>query len=68
MELTLPLLFLYLLCGLLCLIFLSLFFQVKELLSSAMDEVISSIHLNDSLGIQNLVLSAVGLGKYILFF
>jgi hypothetical protein len=42
-------------------------FQVKELLSSAMDEVTSSLHLNDGLGIQNLILSAVGLGKYVVF-
>jgi hypothetical protein len=32
-----------------------------------MDEVLSSLHLDNSLGIQNLVLSAVGLGRYILF-
>jgi hypothetical protein len=41
--------------------------QVKELLSSAMDEVTSSLHLNDGLGIQNLILSAAGLGKYVVF-
>ncbi|PNF35324.1 hypothetical protein B7P43_G04834 [Cryptotermes secundus] len=37
--------------------------KVKELLSSPMDEVTSSLHLNDGLGIQNLVLSAVGLAQ-----
>jgi hypothetical protein len=37
--------------------------QVKQLLSSKMDEVTSSLHKNDGLGIQNLVLSAVGLGE-----
>jgi hypothetical protein len=67
MELNLLFLFFYVLCAWLCLIFLSHFFQVKELLSSPMNEVTSSLHLNDGLGIQNLVLSAVGLGKYILF-
>lgn len=36
--------------------------KVKQLLSSTMDEVTSSLHMNDGLGIQNLVLSAVGLG------
>lgn len=37
--------------------------QVKQMLSSKMDEVTSSLHKNDGLGIQNLVLSAVGLGE-----
>jgi len=37
--------------------------QVKQMLSSKMDEVTSSLHKNDGLGIQNSVLSAVGLGK-----
>jgi hypothetical protein len=37
--------------------------QVKQLLSSTMDEVTSSLHMNDGLGVQNLVLSAVGLGE-----
>jgi hypothetical protein len=41
--------------------------QVKQLLSSTMDEVTSSLHTNDGLGIQNLVLSAVGLGEYLVF-
>ena len=37
--------------------------QVKQMLSSKMDEVTSSLHKNDGLGMQNLVLSAVGLGE-----
>lgn len=33
------------------------------MLSSTMDEVNSSLHMNDGLGMQNLVLSTVGLGE-----
>ncbi|KDR16820.1 helicase POLQ-like isoform X2 [Zootermopsis nevadensis] len=36
--------------------------KVKQLLCSEMDDVTSTLHLNDGLGIQNLILSAVGLG------
>ncbi|XP_069680536.1 helicase POLQ-like [Periplaneta americana] len=36
--------------------------KVKEMLSSTMDEVVSSLHMDDARGIRSLVLSCVGLG------
>ncbi|PSN35915.1 hypothetical protein C0J52_07170 [Blattella germanica] len=36
--------------------------KVRDLLKSSMDEVVSNLHLNERQGLQNLVLSIIGLG------